>query len=454
MAYYEPQGWQAPMRQTSWDQPAPPSRSGTSSTSQRDDAAAFSSQFDEEVDRAIDNLVKSGKLFNAIPRRDSVPLMINRPYADYDPRMMSAIPQRHNSISDYESLRPHSASNVQGFYAAQRYQGRPNEVEQMMQAKRRMAAQREGELRKYHHQQQIHRLSSEMSGNKSDRSMSPAAMNEESRREWIARQRRALYGNASPDFYPNGGIGEEHHSSRQENQASGTPTTTAMGVRGPSPRGVDPFGLGQTQGQGSSDSVSQSTSGANTRPSPVVPQSRSPANSNVSPSSGRTSYSIFDTNPGNQHQQQPHTSTSSPGSGNAESASSRQLGSKQNVTSVRPIGSRPAQQQTTGNQAGNPALNKRSTTPLPSPLGYGFAPNEATNNSNTGGHGNGNGNGNQRSSTSSASSNPSTSTTAPTSGSGSGVNEASSGHVGLGWGNGSGVWRSKNSLGVQASVWG
>lgn len=71
--------------------------------------------------------------------------------------MMNVMPQRHSAIGDYESLRPHSASNVQGFYAAQRYQGRPNEVEQMMQAKRRMAAQREGELRKYHHQQQIHR---------------------------------------------------------------------------------------------------------------------------------------------------------------------------------------------------------------------------------------------------------------------------------------------------------
>ncbi|OAX77865.1 hypothetical protein ACJ72_07831 [Emergomyces africanus] len=433
MAYYEPHGWQAPMRQASWEQPAPPSRSGTSSTSQRDDAAAFSSQFDE-VDRAIDNLVKSGKLFNAIPRRDSVPLMMNRPYPDYDPRIMSAIPQRHSSIGDYESLRPHSASNVQGFYAAQRYQGRPNEVEQMMQAKRRMAAQREGELRKYHHQQQIHRLSSEMSGNKSDRSMSPAAMSEESRREWIARQRRVLYGNASPDFYPNGGVGEEHLSSRQENQASGAPTSASSGVRGPSPRGVDPFGLGQTQGQGSSESVPQSASGANTRPSPVVPQSRSPANSSASPSSGPTSYGIFDTSAGHQ---QSHTSTSPPG--NAESSSSRQLG-----TSVGPIGSRPAQQ-SSGNQASNQALNKRSTTPLPSPLGYGFGPNDAAGNTNTGG------NGNERS-TSSASNPPSNSTTAPASG--SGVIESSGGHVGLGWGNGSGVWRSKNSLGVQASVWG
>jgi hypothetical protein len=68
MSYYEPQGWQAPAaRQASWEQPAPPSRSGmgniffyqkkahkidclyftgSSSVSQREDIPAFSSQFD------------------------------------------------------------------------------------------------------------------------------------------------------------------------------------------------------------------------------------------------------------------------------------------------------------------------------------------------------------------------------------------------------------------------
>lgn len=71
-----------------------------------------------------------------------------------DPRMA---PMQRHSISDYESLRPHSASNIQGFYAAQRYQGRPSEAEQMIQAKRRMAAQRERELRNYHQEQQYNR---------------------------------------------------------------------------------------------------------------------------------------------------------------------------------------------------------------------------------------------------------------------------------------------------------
>ncbi|KAF7585834.1 hypothetical protein BBP40_010042 [Aspergillus hancockii] len=160
MSYYEPQGWQAPAaRQVSWEQPVPPSRSGSSSVSQREEIPAFSSQFDE-VDRAIDNLVKSGKLWNA-PRRDSMPMMMGRPFPDYEHRSVSAASQRHHSISDFDGARmhpnPNPNPNLQGFYASQRFQSRPNEVEHMMQAKRRMAAQRERELRNYHQEQQYNR---------------------------------------------------------------------------------------------------------------------------------------------------------------------------------------------------------------------------------------------------------------------------------------------------------
>ena len=73
-----------------------------------------------------------------------------------DPRMGGG-PQRHHSISEFDNSRMHPSGNVQSFYASQRYQGRPNEVEQMMQAKRRMAAQRERELRNYHQEQQYNR---------------------------------------------------------------------------------------------------------------------------------------------------------------------------------------------------------------------------------------------------------------------------------------------------------
>lgn len=68
-----------------------------------------------------------------------------------------AMAQRHHSIGDYDQMRSHAGSNLQSFYANQRYQPRPNEAEQMVQAKRRMAAQRERELRNYHQEQQYNR---------------------------------------------------------------------------------------------------------------------------------------------------------------------------------------------------------------------------------------------------------------------------------------------------------
>lgn len=131
-----------------------------------------------EVDRALDNLVNSGKLFNPSSRRDSVPIMGGqRPYADYgtikllhlrgmqcidlcaDPRI-GGPPSRQHSVNEFDPMRSHSASNLQNFYANQRYQPRPSEAEQVMQAKRRMAAQRERELRNYHQEQQYNRSGS------------------------------------------------------------------------------------------------------------------------------------------------------------------------------------------------------------------------------------------------------------------------------------------------------
>ncbi|KAJ5388600.1 hypothetical protein N7509_011141 [Penicillium cosmopolitanum] len=408
-SYYEPQGWQAPSatpRQASWEQPVPPSRSGSSSVSQRDDSPAFSSQFDE-VDRAIDNLVKSGKLWNA-PRRDSMPMMMGRPYPEYDPRMGG--PQRHHSVSEFENNntnnRAHPSGNAQGFYASQRYQGRTNEVDQMMQAKRRMAAQRERELRNYHQEQQYNRsLLAEMSASKSDRSLSPAAMGEENHRGLLHRQHRALYGNESPAFFNTGPLSDDN--SRPDSQAA---TPSSAGVRGSSPRAVDAFGLTQTP-------VAESTSSL---------QSPSRANSTSSPSSA--------INAG--FPDQPGTATSSPGG--ADSPSSRQAPSKPGTgpigsVGVGPIGSRPVAGQPTASPS-NPALNKRSTTPLPSPLGFGFTPGEAAA---------------SHAAATSATSNPAVAAPAA-----SGPKDPSAGGVGLGWSNGSGVWGSKSGLGVQASVWG
>ncbi|KAI9832185.1 MAG: hypothetical protein M1819_004537 [Sarea resinae] len=425
-SYYENQAWQTPARQASWEQPAPPSRSGTSSAVQREDTTAFGSQL-EEVDRAIDNLMKSGKLFGMPGRRDSLPLP-GAPRALSEHGGPAGMPQRHHSVSEFDPMRSQSASNLQNFYATQRYQSRPSEAEQMMQAKRRMAAQRERELRNYHQEQQYNRsVLAEMStqGKPADRAMSPSAMTEEERRELIARQHRALYGNESVPYYENGNYGEDGQTPRPVTQGSGVQTpagAASAGARGHSPLAYDPFGSGQSNqassvensGQLPSKELSQGQQSAGPGPSPVQPQQRSRANSNASPASNPNSFSLFES----AAQQSSRTSASSPGG-----SPPRQAGKTSATGGVAPIGTRP--NPAIQGQAVNPALNKRSTTPLASPLSYGFAANE-----------NGNNNVNERST--SAASNPS-----------GGASE-----VGLGWGSKSGVWGSKNPLSVQASVWG
>lgn len=68
---------------------------------------------------------------------------------------------RPQSAADFNEQRGghNNQSNLQAFYATQRQQSSrgSNEAEQMMQAKRRMAAQRERELRNYHQEQQYNR---------------------------------------------------------------------------------------------------------------------------------------------------------------------------------------------------------------------------------------------------------------------------------------------------------
>ncbi|RDI79046.1 hypothetical protein Vi05172_g10972 [Venturia inaequalis] len=369
MSYYENQAsWSAPNRQPSWEQPAPPSRSGTSSVGAREEINSFTYQF-AEVERAIDNLVKSGKMpfgFSGTP---------------------SATVSRHPSVSEFDAARPQSGGNLQSYYQNQRFGPRPGDQDQMMQAKRRMAAQRERELRNYHQEQQYQKHST---APKSDRSMSPnTAMSEDERRELIARQHRALQ------------------------DARVAPT---LGVRGNSPLAYDPFGL---QGQNSSGEPAVQMPPRGGEQQQQQNGQFSGPNSTSSPSSNPTANFSHLENA----QQSSRTSNSSPGgSPPRDGAQKGQSGS----ANPAPIGTRPAGNQQSGSQGSN-NLQKRSTTPLPSPLSYGFSANDQQNN--------------ERST--SALSNPS-----------SGAAEKGV-PSGLGWGSNSGVWgSSKNSLGVQASVWG
>ena len=249
---------------------------------------------------------------------------------------------------------------------------------------------------------------------KSDRAISPSTMNEEDRRELIARQHRALYGTEGTSLYQSDSSGE--HQTPRPSVPAGAP-----GGRGSSPRAYDPFNRNPQSQSVVGDPANHLASndhnlqGATTGPSPQSQQPRSRANSNSSPASNQQSYGVFDNNA----QQSSRTSTSSPGdsSGQHTKTSTAPSGS------VGAIGTRPA----AAGQAQNPTLNKRSTTPLPSPLSYGFAPNEAPPASSA----------NERST--SAASNPA-----------SGVKDSG---MSMTWGSSSGVW-GKNPLGAQASVWG
>jgi hypothetical protein len=163
-------------------------------------------------------------------------------------------------------------------------------------------------------------------------------MNEEERRELIARQHRALYGETSTLY-------NSTSSQDVRVQSSGA-------GRGPSPLAFDPFGM-QAQGAASEGSVQMPSRDKDA----AGGAQEARANSSSSPSTSQNpAFNLFDT------QQSSRTSNSSPGS------SPPVPGPKSNGSGVAPIGTRP-QNQNLHQPAGAP-LGKRATSPLPSPLGY------------------------------------------------------------------------------------
>ncbi|QIX01276.1 hypothetical protein AMS68_006793 [Peltaster fructicola] len=312
MSFYDnDNAWSAQGRQPSWEQQIP-SRSGASSALSQHQAHtaepnAFAAQF-EEIERATDNLARSGKWF---PGGASGPGG-NRRDSTTGGRNQDNGEQRGSRHNDFDNGRPGS-SGLQGYYQGQRFPSRQSEAEQVLHAKRRMAAQRERELRNYHQEQQYNRNASSA---KSDRSMSPNTMSEEDRRDLIARQHRALYGDNSSLYNPDG-------SARAKSQ-----DVRSVG-RGPSPLAFDQYG-------------SQAQPGADGQ------VSRDRTESTASPAAQQA---LGET--------QQRTSTTSPGASPPHQSGPR-------GSSVAPIGTRPPQ--------GAPGMNKRATTPLtPSSLGYGYS---------------------------------------------------------------------------------
>ena len=292
--------------------------------------------------------------------------------------------------SEFDPSRQHSGSNLQNFYASQRHHGRQNDPDQMMQAKRRMAAQRERELRNYHQEQQYNRsVMAEMSSNKSDRSMSPSTLSEEGRRDLIARQHRALYGGDQAAFV--GQLPFSAEDSHNRDQTGQVPGGATGATSGPLARGPDLF---TSQGEASTSS-GQDTSRAEKITSPALAQGFGNFDA---PASGKAMTPPAEDD--SSHSRQISKSTTAPVMGG-----------------MGPIGSRPNPQ-----QAPNQSINKRTTSPLPSSLGYGFG--SAEQNADRAASSNSNAN-NQK--------------------------ESSSGNMGT-WGTGTGVWGS-NKIGT-TSVWG
>ncbi|KAK0749180.1 hypothetical protein B0T18DRAFT_460049 [Schizothecium vesticola] len=405
-AYYEAQQW-PPAGQAGWEhQTPPPARSGASSAIPREESAAFGHQL-EEVDRAIENLVKSGKMFGPPGGRRELllwhpsnicPLTSNRP----DTGRTSGPNSRPHSAADFsgDARGPHQPpSNLQNFYQTQRHQSSrgSNEAEQMMQAKRRMAAQRERELRNYHQEQQYNRtvLSDVTYAANPDRTLSPGSnMSEEERRQLIAQQRSALY--REGPFADAPGYVDETGAVRP-----GLPTPHAgpSALRGHSPLAYE-YGRAPPAHAEASGHPPEGVQGSQS----AGPNERSRANSNSSPQSNPTGgKGVFEA-------QSSRTSASSPGGSPPRHG-------------VAPIGTRPS-----GPSAmTNLAHHKQAATTLPSPLNQGYSAR-------------GNEDGNNQ---------------------GSGPSQAPSSaientNMGLGgWGSRpNNSWGNKSGLGAQASVWG
>ncbi|KAK4454748.1 hypothetical protein QBC34DRAFT_140187 [Podospora aff. communis PSN243] len=391
--YYEPSQW-PPSGQAGWEhQTPPPARSGANSAIPREESAAFSHQF-EEVDRAVENLVKSGKMFAGGPQGGG-----------RHGRMSAGPGSRPHSSTDFGDARGPHQSNLQNFYATQRHQSSrgSNEAEQMIQAKRRMAAQRERELRNYHQEQQFNRTvlaEQQPYGPKPDRALSPGNMSEEDRRKLIAQQRSALYGEGSFSEAP--GYVDETGTPRPGLPA---PHGGPVGMRH-SPRAFEYGRPPPAHPEAPQQGLAEGAQG-----SQAPPNEQSRTNSNSSPQSNPAgNKGVFDA-----PQQSSRTSASSPGG-----SPPRQGASKPAQSSVAPIGTRPS----ISNSSGNPGPNKRSSPPLLSPLNPGYAA-----------HSNDDG----------------------AQSAGASQNQPSSAiegqSVGLsGWGGRPGGWGNKSGLGAQASV--
>ncbi|CRK15912.1 hypothetical protein BN1708_011597 [Verticillium longisporum] len=404
MSYYEnnPQQWSSP-GQNNWEHQAPPASRGASGGPTPQDDFAFFYQFEDvartltarptELDR-FENVSKNNKSYGMSGRREYPspgPKMGGGPgggrkSVDYNGRMSAGPGSRPHSVNQFDDARNHPNSNLQNFYATQRQQSSrgSNEAEQMMQAKRRMAAQRERELRNLHTEQQYQRnvlTDVNYNGNSNGATPAPATpnkqMSEEETRELIARQRSALYGEGP--FADKAGYIDETGIVRTGNPGHSGPPS----LRGASPMGYEggpgPFrgGLAGPSDAASLRGQSPMTQELRGNPPPhsdvhsaasaadgAAHEQASRTGSTASPQPNTSNKNAFDTAVS---QAAARTTNSSPG-GSSSPRQEAPNGPKpsQQSGSVAPIGTRPSAAPAAGSAAA-----KRSTTPLASPGGWG-----------------------------------------------------------------------------------
>ncbi|RDA88372.1 hypothetical protein CP532_5593 [Ophiocordyceps camponoti-leonardi (nom. inval.)] len=330
MSYYDNPQWSGPA-QNNWDHQgaaaAAPIRAAGASAPQPQDDFAFSYQFDE-VDRAYENLQKSAKGFTLGGRR-------------LDLRVSHGAGARSHPVNNFDDVRGPQPPSLHNFYASQRHQPSRGtaEAEQFMQTKRRMAAQRERELRNRHTEQQFQRNDLAEPAQHGTKHMS-----EEETRELIARQRSALYGEG-PFADKSSYVDESGNIRPGAPRPSGPPS-----LRGPSPLTFDGMGRTSSGPDTTTASASMTDHGAVAGPSPR-PQS------NTSP---QTAGKAFDGAVATQS----CTTSSSPTGGSPPRDLAPGTKPSQHSATVAPIGTRPSA------SSSATAPSKRSTTPLASPGGW------------------------------------------------------------------------------------
>ncbi|KAF7551670.1 hypothetical protein G7046_g7650 [Stylonectria norvegica] len=409
MSYYDnPQSqWSAPAAQNNWEHQGSttPVRAGANGPQPQDDYA-FSYQFDEwdfvgpnsrsprrdlrafvEAERAPRSIelmktCKSPARATAWEADVSSPplqvLALPECLPGLDGRAPHSSGPRSHSVNNFDDARGpqgQGGPNLQNFYATQRHQPSrgTNEAEQVMQAKRRMAAQRERELRNLHTEQQYQRKNSgpgrldAVSGRRPYFSSRTASsykqhasvlseislqrdkqMSEEETRDLISRQRSALYDEGQ--FSEKAGYVDETGVIRPGVPAPSGPSS----IRGHSPLTFDSINRAPSSAEAGTPGSS------NDAIAPPAEQTSRPQ-STASPQTAGPTNRVFDNAVGPQSR----TSTSSP----TGASPPRDLapGSKpgQSGMSVAPIGTRPSGTPSTT------ASSKRSTTPLASPGGWG-----------------------------------------------------------------------------------